>query len=59
MTLLVFVRRKMPSVPGWQVVIPIAAIVLLGYTLYRNVYPTHRETAAGTRSWRAPGCWPL
>jgi amino acid transporter len=39
MTLLVFVRRKMPSVPLWQVVIPIAAVVVLGYTLYRNVYP--------------------
>ena len=39
MTLLVFVRRKMPTVPGWQVVIPIAAIIVLGYTLYRNVYP--------------------
>jgi amino acid transporter len=39
MTLLVFVRRKMPSVPAWQVVIPVAAVVVLGYTLYRNVYP--------------------
>jgi amino acid transporter len=39
MTLLVFVRRKMPSVPAWQVIIPIAAIIVLGYTLYRNVYP--------------------
>ena len=39
MTLLVFVRRKMPSVPMWQVVIPLAAVVVLGYTLYRNVYP--------------------
>ena len=39
MTLLVFVRRKMPSVPMWQVVIPIAAVIVLGYTLYRNVYP--------------------
>jgi amino acid transporter len=39
MTLLVFVRRKMPSVPMWQIVVPIAAIVVLGYTLYRNVYP--------------------
>ncbi len=38
MTLLVFVRRKM-AVPTWQVIIPIAAIVLLGYTLYRNVFP--------------------
>ncbi len=39
MTLLVFVRRKMPSVPAWQVIIPVAAIIVLGYTLYRNVYP--------------------
>ena len=39
MVLLVFVRRKTPSVPMWQIVIPIAAIVVLGYTLYRNVYP--------------------
>jgi amino acid transporter len=39
MSLLVFVRRQMPSVPMWQVIIPIAAILVLGYTLYRNVYP--------------------
>jgi amino acid transporter len=39
MVLLVFVRRRMPSVPMWQVIIPIAAIIVLGYTLYRNVYP--------------------
>jgi amino acid transporter len=39
MTLLVFVRRRMPTVPMWQVIIPIAAIIVLGYTLYRNVYP--------------------
>jgi amino acid transporter len=39
MSLLVFVKRKMPQVPMWQVVIPIAAIIVLGYTLYRNVYP--------------------
>jgi amino acid transporter len=39
MTLLVFVRRRMPDVPAWQIVVPIAAIILLGYTLYRNVYP--------------------
>jgi amino acid transporter len=39
MVLLVFVQRKMPQVPAWQVVIPIAGIGLLGYTLYRNVYP--------------------
>ena len=39
MTLLVFVKRKMPSVPMWQIIIPIAAVIVLGYTLYRNVYP--------------------
>ena len=39
MTLLVFVKRRMPFVPMWQVIIPIVAIVVLGYTLYRNVYP--------------------
>jgi amino acid transporter len=36
---LVFVERRMPGVPMWQVVIPIAALVVLGYTLYRNVVP--------------------
>jgi amino acid transporter len=39
MTLLVFVRRKMPAVPMWQVAIPVAAVIVLLYTLYRNVYP--------------------
>jgi amino acid transporter len=39
MTLLVFVKRKMPQVPAWQVIIPAAAIIVLAYTLYRNVYP--------------------
>jgi amino acid transporter len=38
---LVFVDRKM-DVPMWQVIIPVAALVILGYTIYRNVspYPT-------------------
>jgi hypothetical protein len=27
------------AVPMWQVVIPLAALALLGYTLYRNVIP--------------------
>jgi amino acid transporter len=39
MTLLVFVRRQMPSVPMWQVIIPIAGLIVLGYTIYRNVWP--------------------
>jgi amino acid transporter len=36
--MLVFVRHKLP-VPTWQIVVPIAGLVVLGYTLYRNVYP--------------------
>jgi amino acid transporter len=39
MTLLVFVRRKMPNVPTWQIVVPVLAVIVIGYTLYRNVYP--------------------
>lgn len=35
---LFFVQRRM-AIPAWQIVIPLAAIVLLGYTLYRNVIP--------------------
>ena len=29
----------MPSVPMWQVIIPIAGLIVLGYTIYRNVWP--------------------
>jgi amino acid transporter len=36
--MLVFVQRKLP-VPSWQIIIPIAAIVVLGYTIYRNIIP--------------------
>lgn len=35
---LVFVDRKM-DVPQWQVVIPALALLMLGYTIYRNVIP--------------------
>jgi len=35
---LVFVQRRM-AVPAWQVVIPVLALALLGYTIYRNVLP--------------------
>lgn len=35
---LLFVQRRMP-VPMWQAVIPIAALGVLGYTIYRNVIP--------------------
>ena len=42
---LVFVR-KLLAVPMWQIVIPILALVVLGYTLYRNVIPYPTEGAA-------------
>ena len=35
---LLFFQRKM-TVPGWQIVFPLAALVVLGYTIYRNVLP--------------------
>ncbi|NUR08363.1 MAG: APC family permease [Nocardioidaceae bacterium] len=35
---LIWVDKKMP-VPTWQVVIPALGLVMLGYTLYRNVFP--------------------
>jgi amino acid transporter len=36
--ILVFVRHKLP-VPTWQIIVPIAGLLVLGYTLYRNVIP--------------------
>jgi amino acid transporter len=42
---LVFIRRKL-AVPTWQIVIPIAGLVVLGYTLYRNVWPYPTGDAA-------------
>ncbi|WP_084713280.1 APC family permease [Streptacidiphilus rugosus] len=44
---LIFVQRRMP-VPMWQVLIPLAALGLLGYTLYRNVIP---YPASGPGHW--------
>ena len=43
--MLVFVRRKLP-VPRWQIVVPIAGLIVLGYTLYRNVIPYPTSGAA-------------
>ena len=52
--MLVFVKHKLP-VPMWQIVVPIAGLVVLGYTLYRNVipYPT------GDSAWfpAVAGAW--
>ena len=43
--MLVFVQRKLP-VPMWQIVVPIAGLLVLGYTLYRNVVPYPTAAAA-------------
>jgi len=42
---LVFIDRKL-DVPQWQVVIPVAALLMLLYTLYRNVFPYPTEGPA-------------
>ena len=43
-------------VPTWQIVVPIAALVVLGYTLYRNVVPyPDSGPRDGSRSWPAAG----
>ena len=34
------------DVPQWQVVIPVLALVMLGYTIYRNVFPYPTEGPA-------------
>jgi amino acid transporter len=36
---LIWIDKKMPQVPTWEIVVPIAAVVVIGYTLYRNVFP--------------------
>jgi amino acid transporter len=44
-TILVFIQHKL-EVPTWQIVIPIAGLIVLGYTLYRNVWPYPTGDAA-------------
>jgi hypothetical protein len=55
---LIFIERKM-AVPGWQVIIPLAAIVLLGYTLYRNVIPYPPSGSAAHWLPIVSGAWLL
>ncbi len=47
---LVFVQKKLPGVPMWQVVVPVAALVVLGYTIIRNVFP-YPAYADGAPFW--------
>jgi amino acid transporter len=42
---LVFIDKKLP-VPQWQVIVPILALLMLGYTIYRNVFPYPTSGAA-------------
>jgi amino acid transporter len=42
---LVFIDRRLP-VAQWQVVIPVLALLILGYTIYRNVFPYPTSGAA-------------
>ena len=36
---LIWIDKKMPQVRTWEIVIPILALVMIVYTLYRNVFP--------------------
>jgi amino acid transporter len=36
---LIWIDNKMPQVRPWEIVIPLAALVMIVYTLYRNVLP--------------------
>ncbi|MGN6781130.1 MAG: APC family permease [Marmoricola sp.] len=36
---LIWIDKKMPQVPTWEIVIPILALVVIFYTLWRNVLP--------------------
>jgi amino acid transporter len=45
---LIWIDKKMPQVPTWEIVIPLLALAMIVYTMYRNVipYPT-----AGPGQW--------
>ncbi len=36
---LIWIDQKMPQVPRWEIVIPALALVMIVYTIYRNVIP--------------------
>ena len=42
----------------WEIVIPLLALVVLGYTIYRNVVPYPTGRPAGTRRSAPCGCSP-
>ena len=53
-------RQEDAAVPQWEIVIPIAAVMVIGYTLYRNVFPYPTSGPAQwfpmvAFGWIAPG----
>ena len=42
-------------VAAWEVVVPFLALVVIGYTLFRNVYPYPTDAAAWYPISRRPG----
>jgi hypothetical protein len=44
--ILLLVKVRAMQVPRWQLIIPVAAIAVLGYTIYRNVVPYPTGSAA-------------
>ena len=44
--IVLLVKVRAMQVPRWQLVIPVAAIAVLGYTIYRNVVPYPTGAAA-------------
>jgi amino acid transporter len=44
--IVLLVKVRAMQVPRWQLVIPVAAIAVLGYTIYRNVVPYPTGSAA-------------
>jgi amino acid transporter len=44
--IVLLVKVRSMQVPRWQLVIPVAAIAVLGYTIYRNVVPYPTGSAA-------------
>ena len=47
------------KVAAWQIVIPIGALLVLGYTIYRNIWPypaMHGDDGSTTRSSSCRSC---
>jgi amino acid transporter len=47
---LVFAQRRLPGVPMWEVIVPVLGLVVLGYTILRNLFP-YPAFSAGAPFW--------